>query len=204
MKNYLGYKLRLESKPKNIKLLHAIIETHNSVAAFCRDAKLNPNEVGKLLNIEKSPFTKKGEYRLICTRIAKYTGFSTEYLFAPDLYSEIPGDQTFMEVSLEKVSESELHTSAETSYLYNDPAETMIIKELRYFIMQALYREISPAQYRIISCLYGLDDNEEHEYDDVADYLNVNETVIRKVEKKVFRIFRRNKRTKFLAMYLLL
>jgi len=79
--------IRIEARVRNNVLWHAIFDTNDSVADFCRKHNFYQGIVGELLNLKISPLNKKCEFRDICKRLSDAFGISCEELFPLHLYS---------------------------------------------------------------------------------------------------------------------
>jgi hypothetical protein len=66
---------------RNHVLWHAIHDNHASVAAFCREHNIKQQKVGALLNLTRSPYTKKGELTPTALKLCEATGISASELF---------------------------------------------------------------------------------------------------------------------------
>lgn len=138
--------IRFEGRVRNNVLWHAIFDRYRNVHQFCLMHRLNPAEVGSLLNLKKSPLRKDGSFRFLCERISKIVGMLPEDLFPLELYT-IKQTEVTREIAF---SELPAHSRPLLSMVAapDTPFEALAQKEERAAIDEALttltgnYREV--------------------------------------------------------------
>jgi len=120
---------------RNEVLKKAILEVWASVRQFCLENKFNASQVGRLINLEISPLTAKGEYRDLCKRLSDVLGLGLEDLFPLLLYGdELPAD--LRAFSYQELASADLISEIDLSHI--DQPEVMTRVHL------SLLKEIEP------------------------------------------------------------
>ncbi|HDQ22967.1 MAG TPA: sigma-70 family RNA polymerase sigma factor [Candidatus Uhrbacteria bacterium] len=186
--------IRIEARVRNNILYHAIFDTWGSVRQFCLVYKLNELEVGKLLNLTKSPVTKKGKWRPFCLKLAEILGKEVEALFPLQLYEvEMPKrtiELSFAELPLDGIQQIKQLPTAD------DPEINLISGEKRQEFLQVI-KDLTPREEKVILMYFGLDeDGKEYTLKQIADDFGVGPERIRQIKEKALHKLRHVTRSK--------
>ena len=180
--------IRIEARMRNNILYHAIFDNWKNTHRFSLIHKLNASEVGKLLNLTKSPVTKKGKWRPFCLKLADILGQPVEVLFPLELYSIGKPMQTW-EFSFAELPPSALQQIKQLS-AGDNPEETLIKSEKRKELLKTI-QELDPREEKVILMYFGLEDNgEEHTLEQIAEEFGVSPERIRQIKARAMRKLR--------------
>jgi RNA polymerase sigma factor (sigma-70 family) len=187
--------LRIELRCKNAALWHAVFDTHESVAAFCRAANVQQTQVGAWLNLKQSPYGANGLYAS-ARRICEFTGIGADELFPPDLYADMPNANM---VAVEVPHARMLALSSRLmAPLAIDGVEA---GELREAISTAL-GSLTPREERLLRAIHGFDGGDERPRNDIAREMGISPEWARQIEAKAMRKLRGPKRSRALRPHL--
>lgn len=181
--------VRVEVRLRNNVLYRAIFDRWGSVAAFCREKGLSSVLVGELLNLEASPFSKRGDgktYRSYCRRIEHALGMLCEDLFPAHLYA-LKGTKAVMEVSCAQLPGSrEFMTQLSAP---RTPEEELGLVDRDHAIRKALDK-LTPRQKRVMEYRFGLHDGREWTLGEVGQEFELTVESIRRIEAQALRMLR--------------
>lgn len=186
--------IRIEARVRNNVLWHAIFDTWGNVHQFCLAYKLNEWEVGKLLNLTRSPLTKKGKWRPFCMKLASILGCKVELLFPAQLYLiEMPASS--FEVSFAELPPSTLQIVRQLPAGEN-PEEILIAIAKRQELKEIL-QDLDPREKKVLFMYFGLgDDGKEYTFEQIAEEMDVGPERVRQINQKCLRKLRHVKRSK--------
>lgn len=201
--------LRLEMRVKNNILWRAIHDLYPNVSAFCRAHKLCQTEVGKLVSFRVSPFTKKGEYRVVAVRLAEVLGIATTELFPPKLYASMLeiGSFKVAEVSsfaaLPRATQKEIRLlPAPVEHGPDASCAKAEWDEKKNETLQEVLRELSYREREILKMRYGLcQDGYIYTLREVGRVFKLDPERVRQIEAKAIRKLQRPELSKFLARF---
>lgn len=188
--------IRIEARVRNNVLWHAIFDTWGNVRQFCLVYKLNQLEVGKLLNLTRSPLTKKGKWRPFCLKLASIFGQNVETLFPSALYSiEMP--RHTLEFSFAELPPSMLQQVKQLSSGDNQE-DILIATDERKELLEIL-QGLPPKEEKVLLMYFGLnDDGIEYTLEQIAEEFGVGPERIRQIKKKGLRKLRHPSRSKII------
>lgn len=168
----------LKYKKRNKVLERAILERWSSVSAFCRERRFSDVEIGRLINLKRSPLRKNGDYLPICIWLSHILHLDCEDLFPLRLYGlRKPARRN-------EIAFSCLPPSVEILQIPDDRSlvESLFLKEMRIWF-DDLFDYLIPRDAEIIKLLYGLD-GEEHTSSELAVLYGVSHTRVYLIKKR--------------------
>lgn len=168
--------LRIEVRAKNNILYRAIKDRWPSIAAFSREAGIQPVRVSSLLNLHKSPLTKKLTWTTAAVDIAAALQYLPEDLFPLKLY-----DVERTSVSFE-VGIPELAASPEEMLRIPDPfsaEDSVLATQVTGLVRQAL-DTLKPREAEVLRMCFGVG-CDEHTLNEVSDVLGVQRERVRQI-----------------------
>lgn len=207
--------LRIEARFKNARLYNAIaaksiplsdderiVSLHRingPVKAFCELYEFQLTPVYELLNLKKSPFTVKHEYRDICSRLAAVLETEPDWLFPASLY-DAKWPTLARDVDHERFVP--LLTAKRENALALPPNQEdgILQAELRRIILSTL-ETLTPREEKVIKMRFGID-GDEYRLTDVAKEFGVTIERMRQIEAKALRKLRHKSRAHRLAQFL--
>jgi len=161
--------------------------TGRTAAEVCREISgVNQSEFGELLNLKRSPMTKRGNYSLHAQRIADYFKMLPEDLFPTSLYA------LTLPATLERTYSSEavlLSLECREARLLqdeNDLNEKLNLDELQQQIKEVL-STLSPRKEAILKMRFGIDGDREHTLEEVGEAFNICKDRVRQIEASALR-----------------
>ena len=192
--------LRVELRCRNNVLWHAIFDVAGSVNAFCRHHRLQPTEVGRLLNLSMSPYlSSTGDLAALPRRLCALTGLGRDVLWPPHLYSGVLPQGAVAEVSgLLLVSLREARHLA----LPAAQEDAQITEELKENV-QVVLNTLPPRQAYVIASLFGLtaDETPRTKVEIAAD-LCISAARVQQIETRALRKLRHPSRSRALRPFL--
>ena len=175
--------IRIEARMRNNRLWHAIFDSYDSVAHFCREHGFVYQVVWRLLNLKGSAFTRgDGDYRPVCKRLAQVLGYLVEDLFPARIYS--------LEVTkvVREYSFTELASGGRELALLPAPhnvEEDVMRHDLAERMSEAL-ELLSPRKQVILRLHFGLGGEREWTLKEIGEFLGVTRERVRQIEIKAF------------------
>lgn len=184
--------LRLELRSRNNILWHAIFDTAESVAEFCRLHDItNQSLVGAILNLTVSPYGRMG-LRPFADRLCRATGLGADELFPPALYSGVIPSMRVAEV------ESSRFLSLDAAKRLSLPAsqDDNLFDQDRRALLDAALASLTPREAMVVRARYGIGSDEESSLGDVARELGVSKSRVAQIEAKALRKLRHPSRSR--------
>ena len=192
---------RIEVKVKNNNILKLIEKAgYSTVNEFCR---LNTtlikdvSRLGDLINLKTSPLNSKAEYTPIVYRICDVLG-----CFPEDLFTE-----TQMHTALKtnkrvlKVNEAEMQFSLENISNKKSLEQILDYEDLKQITEDAL-KFLQPRVKKIISMVYGLNEEDTHTYKQIGAHFEISEERVRQIVSKALRELRHPDKSKNLKQFI--
>jgi hypothetical protein len=175
--------IRLEARLRNNILWCAIFERWPSVQAFCEEYDFSPQEVGRFLNLKKSPLRGDGKHRKACQEISGIFQMLPEDLFPPEIYS-LPRVEAVLEVSFSELTAGERKSVAALLVSgEKDPESALIEKDAREALLHTVQR-LPPREALAVSSCFGLEGREEATLTEIGRDLRVGKERARQVLSK--------------------
>lgn len=191
--------LRVELRTRNNRLWHLIFDAGVNVAEFCRmHGHGGSSEVGRFLNLSKSPYSSKG-VRPLAQRIADDAQMLVEDLFPQDLYDGLIPQRLVAEIPSRAYRGL---AAAKRLALPPSQDDVVLLRELRGSMMAEAIKTLTPREQMIIRRRFGFDDESEWTLDDLAFVEGVGKERIRQIEMKALRKLRHPSRAKYLRSYI--
>lgn len=191
---------QLQGELKNHILSNSIFERYASVRQFCMIHHLHISEVGRLINLKKSPLNKRrNAYIPLCHRLAWIFNYSVQELFPLDLYQS-------QQLIVQELLFSQL-TSKELLWCMLDVTmieiiEQKILNEQRKKIIFELMESLTQREQSILSMRFGFEDGESCSQERVGKQVGVNKQRIQQIEARAMGILRRPYNVKKLESFL--
>lgn len=191
MKDY-----RVEVKVKNNLLYNAIMTRYKSVLEFCRIFALNPNDVGRFINMhEKSLYNKQGELRVLVRKLCDSLGKSIGELFPSQYYLE-------KNVAVREMDKEDMVSLESCPEVLNLPAPDVMLEDTNLDEMKdrlnVVISMLLPREQEVIRSRHY----KEETYHSIADRLGVTTERVRQIEKKALSKMRHPDRSRCLKGYL--
>ncbi len=194
--------LRLELRARNNVLWHAIFDTYQSVADFCRVFAFHQSDIGGWLNLTVSPYSllksELGQLNGRASRLCAVLGYSADELFPVGLYAK----QFPAKLAAEVPSERFVALSAAKRLpALSSHEDAVMADEMRAAIHAAL-DTLTPRQKQVLEMRLGLAGDDESTLREVATRFNCTPECIRQVEATALRKLRHPSRSRQLKPFL--
>lgn len=184
--------IRIEARIKNNVLYQAIHQMAKSVLVFCKSFDLTYPTVISLINLQLSPYTKKG-YRDICLKLSAVTEIAPDVLFPEELY-RLESTKAVREYSF-----SELPAAQEKLMLLeasDSPFEDLAKDEMKKLLSDCLVM-LPLRERRVIELFYGVGEPEDERagdmtLDQIGDILGLSRERVRQIREKAIGRIRRH------------
>lgn len=183
---------------RNDLLERLIEESGKTIKQICDEIQVSMGYLYDIKALRTNPLRNDGEYRATAERIAKYFRLTPDILFPDEIYS-----MTFPP-KLEKAipaSRIACFVSSNATVRALPPHELAEASEMKS-VLKKLLGNLTPREQRVLQMRFGLDGDNEHTLDDVAQDLDVSRERIRQIEAKALRKLRHPRNTKTLRQML--
>ncbi len=192
---------RVEVKVRNNLILKQIeMAGYKTVGEFCRKRGFNNQTIGKLVNLQMSPFNEtvidgKSDIRKCVLRLMDELQCGFEDLFSESQFGKLESNKVVREVRFDQI-ESIANTAHQT-YLTSD--EHIEREERDNQIESAIEEILTPRELAVIKDRFGMNDSGEClTLEEMGEKLDVCGNRIRQIEVKALRKLRNPKhREKF-------
>ena len=184
---------RVEIKIRNNLILKFIeFKGYKTVGEFCRKNDLSEGEVGKLVNMKKSPINKStGEFTDLVESLAIKLEVSPEQLFSEEqLYADVVSNKRSIEVSSAE-ARFMLEIGSDNSYCIEDKMQKYDLDKCIYSSLDKLLGRES----NVLKLRFGLDGNSSHTLGEVAKIRGCTPERVRQIELKALRKLRHPSRS---------
>lgn len=175
---------RVSVRVRNNRLLRAIEATGaESVAAWCRDAKLPQTQVNALITMRTAARLQSGEWSACALAVANALRQLPE-----DLFSE---QQQHAPLAVRQV-DREVDAADLAGLLSAPPTpECLLLTGEANSVVDAMLAALPPRERTVIEARLGLDgDNDEKRLDEVGALIGVSRERVRQIEMKALRRMR--------------
>lgn len=159
---------------------------------------INASELGKLLNLRKSPLLKSGEYCLSAKKIADYFCYTPEELFPARLYKlGLPKElyRTFPSEKLVSLSDARsVRYFPEVDSQFDQPK----LKKTIHGVLDTL----TGRERLVITMRYGLDGDPPLTLEEIGEHFALSREQVRKIESKALHRLRHPTRSRQLYTFL--
>lgn len=186
----MNNEIRTKAALRNDRLYRAIFESWPNLSAFCREKGYSVSMVSPLINLKKSPVTKKGRYRKICRDLAKEFGIPAECLFPLEIY----GIEKSNAAAAGSASQmSEVQTPLDSIPAKNNSFLEELEKSQDIEMLSTVLNRLKPREAEIIKMRFGLD-CPEHTYAEIAQKLGLSNARARQLTLRAISSARRKYR----------
>lgn len=181
MKDY-----RIEVTVKNNLLYKAMIENgFSSAAELAREAKVSNTTIGLALALKLSLYTESGQIRRPWIVLSSFLKRLPEDLVPEKHYFDgLQKNKGHFESDFEEIK---MFLSNE-----NNPEEIFFEKETSKVIEQVL-NTLTPRQKKVLEMRYGLNDEEEHTFEEIGEFLKVSSVRVMQIVSSAERKLRHPK-----------
>jgi RNA polymerase sigma factor (sigma-70 family) len=185
----MGADYIVQFKVKNGPMLRAMRKMgYSSAAELSRDTSVGNGEIGRYLNLSKTPINRRGEWCLSIMKIAEVLHTMPEDLFPPQHIRErLDRNTAECEMSIDDVAA--LASSGVAMIDYNTP-EAAALKQVNRDLMEKWLGQLLPRERYVIDMRYGLS-GEEHQQGSVAKLMGISKGRVSQIEAKAIRKLQR-------------
>lgn len=192
--------LRVELRTRNNVLWHLIFDTYKNVAEFCRVHDLHESAVGRLLNLEGSPYflktTKRGEQGTpipLAFKLSNIAGVDIDLLFPKELYDHTIPRHLIAEIPANMYRGL---NAAKRLALPASQDDEVLAREARDVVTSVLHT-LTPREERILRKHFGFGQDEQT-LEEIAADEDVSTERIRQIQAKGLRKLRHPSRSRLL------
>ena len=172
---------------KNNKLLSAIEDAgFSSVSEFSRAFSINESEVGRLLNIKKSPLKPSGELTVTAAKIIDALNCGIEDVFSEDQIWQPVEDNKGM-LYVDRFDINEIMGLGETNSLESEYERSALTGYVKNLMSSS---KLTQKEQRVIKMRFGLSGGDSNHLDDIAKQLDVTTERVRQIEARALRRMR--------------
>lgn len=169
-------------------------------SALAKYLDMSSSEFGTWINLKKKPTVRMSEERRLRLdeKLAPF-GLLLDDLFPIELTDDILDKSKDFEITRDV--DLKLLADAGAIKLIESPYDSVEHNDLQEQIVDSLHT-LTPREEKVIRLHFGLDGEDEHNYREIADILEVTHSRVQQIESKGLRKLRHSSRTKNLKNFL--
>ena len=183
---------RVEVKVRNANILR-LMEGRGikTVAELCRASGTDNGSFGDVINLKRSPVSKKGEWIPCVLKVCEYLFVMPADLFSQEQMTPLKTNKGIVDIGFEDISR-----------MLDDPSQDPSLRLERQDILGAVgavLEELTERERKIINLRFGID-GKEHNLLEVANIFGVTRERVRQIEAKALRKMRHPTRSQPLLL----
>ena len=193
------FSITITAKARHGKLWE-LRKKFGTTTALAKYLEISQGELGTWLNLKKKPTVRMSEERRLRLdeKLAPF-GLLLDDLFPIELTDDILDKSKDFEITRDV--DLKLLADAGAIKLIESPYDSVEHNDLQEQIVDSLHT-LTPREEKVIRLHFGLDGEDEHNYREIADILEVTHSRVQQIESKGLRKLRHSSRTKNLKNFL--
>lgn len=178
---------RVNLKVRNNLILTAMENAgYKSVNQFCKINKLCPVQIGKLINLNRTPVKPDGSWTGLANRLADALGLFPEDLWTQEqTYFVLPTNQSHFNVTHKNLA---LMLARHTGELPDEcDLDANLLQQDRKRLLAEALDCLTEREAKVLQLRFGIGTDKEHTFQEIAQMFNVTNERVRQIELQALR-----------------
>jgi RNA polymerase sigma factor (sigma-70 family) len=183
---------------RNNLVLTAITNSgYTNLAKFAKDNRLSLTQLYDTINLKRPPMLQTGEFSPFAMKLMETLGACPTDLWTNEqLTMKLKRNTSYRELGTEELQKC-LQSSAR-SLIGLDYCEQEAEEQEAEEIIEGMVDSLTPREARVLRLRFGLDGEDEHTLEEIAEKIGFTRERVRQVEAKALRKMRNPSRSKIL------